>query len=314
MGDAGTSSSVPTFEQPKADSGAQLAAATVGLVTKAEFTRRREEIEQQTNELERQDSTEGKKGKKKKKKGKASTLSFGDEEEEEAEVEALPKKAKFGKNPSVDTSMLFDAEREAEQAKKKEQLAREWKEEQDQVKAEKLQVTYSYHDPSGRDGLKGHRNEIIVQKGFTIEQFLNKCREQVKDLRGAGADQLIYVKEDLIMPHSLTFYELIVSKARGKVRRMAARYARSARAAPGGPSWRSVPRPARRSARRAQRSAPRAMPDECGLAWRMPSCPTGAVSPDERSPDLSSALTCTTTSGWVKSTTGWRRTSRTQGR
>ena len=32
-------------------------------------------------------------------------------------------------------------------------------------------------------------------------------------LRSAAADQIIYVKEDLIMPHSLTFYELIVNKA-----------------------------------------------------------------------------------------------------
>ena len=35
-------------------------------------------------------------------------------------------------------------------------------------------------------------------------------------LRSAAADQIIYVKGDLIMPHSLTFYELIVNKARGK--------------------------------------------------------------------------------------------------
>ena len=55
-----------------------------------------------------------------------------------------------------------------------------------------------------------------MPKGFTIEQFLNKCREQVPALRSAAADQIIYVKEDLIMPHSLTFYELIVNKARGK--------------------------------------------------------------------------------------------------
>ena len=53
-----------------------------------------------------------------------------------------------------------------------------------------------------------------MPKGFTIEQFLNKCREQVPALRSAAADQIIYVKEDLIMPHSLTFYELIVNKAR----------------------------------------------------------------------------------------------------
>jgi len=54
------------------------------------------------------------------------------------------------------------------------------------------------------------------EKGYTIEKFLDRCRQQVPQLRGCGADQLIYIKEDLILPHSLTFYELIVKKARGK--------------------------------------------------------------------------------------------------
>ena len=35
-------------------------------------------------------------------------------------------------------------------------------------------------------------------------------------LRSCSADQLMYVKEDLILPQGLTFYELIVNKARGK--------------------------------------------------------------------------------------------------
>jgi len=39
---------------------------------------------------------------------------------------------------------------------------------------------------------------------------------QVRELRSSSPDQLIYVKEDLIMPHNVTFYELIVKKARGK--------------------------------------------------------------------------------------------------
>ena len=213
------------FEAPKVDPHGKLAAATVGLVSKEEFTRRREELEQAEAAAEQQQQAaasgsgggEGKK--KKKKKALNSTLSFGGDDEEEeggGAVEDAPKRPKLGKNPSVDTSMLFDAEREAELAQKKERLVREWKEEQERVKSEKLEVTYSYHDPSGRDGLKGHRNSVTLEKGSTIDQFLNRCREQNKDLRGCSSDQLIYVKEDLIMPHSVTFHELIVKKARGK--------------------------------------------------------------------------------------------------
>ena len=170
------------------------------------------------------------------------------------------------RNPNVNTDFLPDQERDEAERRKRDELAKQYQQEQDAIKAELLEVTYSYHDPSGRDGAKGHRNTAQVPKGFTIEQFLNKCREQVrrpayahqgaesagihggqrsvgvrcprasravtwprarpptpvvawlqvKELRSASADQLIYVKEDLIMPHSVSFYELIVKKARGK--------------------------------------------------------------------------------------------------
>ena len=35
-------------------------------------------------------------------------------------------------------------------------------------------------------------------------------------LRGVQASSLMYVKEDLIIPHTTSFYDLIASKARGK--------------------------------------------------------------------------------------------------
>jgi protein FAM50 len=45
---------------------------------------------------------------------------------------------------------------------------------------------------------------------------LNKCRAQVKQLRNASIDTLMFIKEDIILPQNLTFYDLIVNKARGK--------------------------------------------------------------------------------------------------
>lgn len=39
---------------------------------------------------------------------------------------------------------------------------------------------------------------------------------QFHELRGLTGESLIYVKEDLIIPHHYTFYDLIVTKARGK--------------------------------------------------------------------------------------------------
>jgi XAP5, circadian clock regulator len=39
---------------------------------------------------------------------------------------------------------------------------------------------------------------------------------QFKELRNVSADDLMFIKEDLIIPHHYSFYDFIVSKARGK--------------------------------------------------------------------------------------------------
>ncbi len=79
---------------------------------------------------------------------------------------------------------------------------------------EKIQITYSYWDGSG------HRRAINVTKGTTVGQFLEACRKSLVDsfseLRSLSSENLLYVKEDLIIPQSYSFYDLIVTKARGK--------------------------------------------------------------------------------------------------
>lgn len=59
-----------------------------------------------------------------------------------------------------------------------------------------------------------------MKKGNTIVQFLQKCldslRKDFNDLKPITVDQLVYVKEDLIIPHHYSFYDFIVTKARGK--------------------------------------------------------------------------------------------------
>ena len=41
-------------------------------------------------------------------------------------------------------------------------------------------------------------------------------QKEFTELRGMTVDNLIYVKEDLMIPHHVSFYDLISSKARGK--------------------------------------------------------------------------------------------------
>lgn len=66
------------------------------------------------------------------------------------------KRAKLIKNPSVDTSFLPDRDREENERRIREELRQKWLKEQETVKAEEIEVTYSYWDGSG------HRKSVTV--------------------------------------------------------------------------------------------------------------------------------------------------------
>merc|ERR1712039_280401 len=97
----------------------------------------------------------------------------------------------------------------------KRSLIKEYHGQQESLKKEKLEVTYSYWDGSG------HRRSCIVEKGWNIGSFIAKCKTELEktdfpELRTTTVDSLMYVKEDLIIPHNITFHELIKERARGK--------------------------------------------------------------------------------------------------
>ncbi|EPQ28710.1 uncharacterized protein PFL1_03514 [Pseudozyma flocculosa PF-1] len=233
----------PDRFQSKSDSIEEtLKKNTVGLVRLEDFQKRREELEEEkrreaarSNEVR----TEEKK-KRKDKKGAKAKLSFAldDEEDDDASASSsinlkrkrngaasasgagdggaddsaspIPlKKASF-KNPNVDTSFLPDRNREEEERRIREELRQEWLRKQDEMKNEDVQITYSYWDGTG------HRKVVKCKKGDSIAQFLEKCRQQTNELRGVSVDNLMYIKEDLIIPHHYTFYDFIVNKTRGK--------------------------------------------------------------------------------------------------
>lgn len=118
------------------------------------------------------------------------------------------------KDPSVNTSFLPDRDRERAARETRERLEQEWKDQQLVLQNESLEIVYSYWDGSG------HRRSIQCRKGDTIGMFLEAVRKELanefRELGNIASDALIYVKEDLMLPHDLTFYDLIVSKARGK--------------------------------------------------------------------------------------------------
>lgn len=153
--------------------------------------------------------------KKKKKENAKPVISFSVDDGEDSggsEEEAPRKIAK--KNPLVDTSFLPDRNREQKEREERERLRIEWVEHQKALKEEKIAITYSYWDGTG------HRYTVEMKKGETIEKFLVSCLNQLRkefaELRAVSPENLIYVKEDLIIPYHMTFYDFIVTKARGK--------------------------------------------------------------------------------------------------
>uniref|UniRef100_A0A674GLR4 Protein FAM50A n=1 Tax=Taeniopygia guttata TaxID=59729 RepID=A0A674GLR4_TAEGU len=208
---------------------AELKSSTVGLVTLNDMKAKQEALvkerekqlakREQSRELQLQLERQRERQRKQEAQRKISSLSFslGHEEEEEEEAEApeeAPKKRKLGKNPDVDTSFLPDREREEEENRLREELRQEWEAKQEKIKNEEIEITFSYWDGSG------HRRTVKMKKGNTMQQFLQKAleilRKDFSELRSAGVEQLMYIKEDLIIPHHHSFYDFIVTKARGK--------------------------------------------------------------------------------------------------
>ncbi|CAK9042697.1 Protein XAP5 CIRCADIAN TIMEKEEPER [Durusdinium trenchii] len=211
------------------------AEGTYGLKTREEFLEAQSELQRTrvvaaegtgSNDDKAEDRGRGKhkrdkkrrkreKAERKKKKTQA-LLSFGaDEEEEEGDGPGAEPQAatQLTKNPEVETDFLPDRERDERLRREERKRQEEWAREQDKIKQQKLKVVYSFWD--GR----GHRNKITVTKGTSVGEFLELVRKQLvsrfKELRASSADRLMYVKEDLIIPNFVTFYDLITSKSRG---------------------------------------------------------------------------------------------------
>uniref|UniRef100_A0A3P9I7L6 Family with sequence similarity 50 member A n=1 Tax=Oryzias latipes TaxID=8090 RepID=A0A3P9I7L6_ORYLA len=184
---------------------AELKSSTVGLVTLNDMKAKQEALvkerekqlakKEQSKELQLKLEKQKERKRKEEQKRKIASLSFNPEEEEEDTEE----EEKLGKNPDVDTSFLPDRDREEEENRLREELRQEWELKQEKIKNEEIEITFSYWDGSG------HRKTVKMKKGNTIQNFLQKAlevlRKDFSELRSAGVEQLMYIKEDLIIPH-----------------------------------------------------------------------------------------------------------------
>lgn len=191
---------------------------TVGLVSHKDYKARRLYLERcAAEEREKRDAVIRKKDaesrKQRLKRANRARLSFDASDDDDSESSASgknsPKKRRICKDPRADTTFLPDRERELAKQRERERLRQEWLNEQDRIKQEMVKITYSYWDGSG------HRRVMRCKKGTTIGRFLAMDQSEFKELRNVSADSLMYIKEDLIIPHHYSFYDFIVNKARG---------------------------------------------------------------------------------------------------
>jgi protein FAM50 len=74
------------------------------------------------------------------------------------------------KNPGVDTSFLPDRDREEDERRIREELRKEWLKNQEIMKKEEIEITYSYWDGSG------HRKSVKVRplSSFPLQTLSNE--------------------------------------------------------------------------------------------------------------------------------------------
>lgn len=109
---------------------------------------------------------------------------------------ALP--LKLGKDPTVATDFLPDAERERRDAELREQLRKEWLATQEDVKKEKLEIVYSYWDGTG------HRRTITVTKGTSVGKVRRPADEGLESYLRLPRDS-----DDNVDWHRLSLIPLI---------------------------------------------------------------------------------------------------------
>jgi protein FAM50 len=120
------------------------------------------------------------------------------------------KRIKLGKDPSVNTSFLPDREREEQERIETEIKRKEWQKRQEEIKAEEIEIQFAFFD-----GLS-HIGSVTVKKGEPIYNFLERAKKSFQAIRDVSADKLMFAKDDIIIPHELTFYFFEAHQVNGK--------------------------------------------------------------------------------------------------
>lgn len=187
---------------------------TYGLKTREEFVRLKE-LEKSAQPLQKKGVSKRERKRRQREEQRAKKqklLSFDHEDEEKEEEDSDQKVATFVKDPTVRTDFLPDRDRDVRrkqemQDRKKAKLAQE-----EERKKEEFTVKFSLFD--GMD----HAFQVKMRKDQTVMEFLEAAREacatDFPEMKKHAAIDLMYVKRNLILPTSMSFFELMKLRTR----------------------------------------------------------------------------------------------------
>src|SRR6266496_3847769 len=110
------------------------------------------------------------------------------------------KRAKLGKDPTVNTSFLPDREREEQLRIANEIKREEWLKRQEEIKAETVEIQFAYYD-----GLS-HLGSVTVKKGEPVFNLIDKAKQSFSATRDVATENLLFAKDEIIIPHELSLY------------------------------------------------------------------------------------------------------------
>ncbi|EPX71987.1 xap-5-like protein [Schizosaccharomyces octosporus yFS286] len=141
-------------------------------------------------------------------------LSF-DQEENEGEMDdglqkTIIKKKHLGKDPTVNTSFLPDAEREALEEAKRKEYRKQWLEEQERIKEEEILIPFLFYEGSTS------RYSVKIRLKDSVGHILSNMKDQIPSLkRVLDMDKFLLVQSDLIIPHHHELYYFYLNKVQG---------------------------------------------------------------------------------------------------
>ncbi|CAD8186728.1 unnamed protein product [Paramecium octaurelia] len=188
---------------------------TVGLVTREEFKRKRENIDriyvqdlQKKQEEEEKKKLELKQKRKQEYKLKTALLSF------ESEQQELYDKKNYGKDSSVDTLYLPDMNREKKIEELTKKFTEEYQKNMELQRDQLIDIKFQYWDA------QTCTRTLRITKKTTIKEFLELARREIiRDfgfLTEFSPDDLLFVANTMILPHKLSFHDIIAYKVKNR--------------------------------------------------------------------------------------------------